>query len=220
MPVPVCGHQEVCRLRKLGPVPKIRGALRANTGRCTVELAEEQPLEARFRRITLDILREAVEAFLVDHAVPLEAGVEEVETARRIELELGSKIGFVGDHARGTLVLSPSSDVLERSHPVDANALDDHADGMEDWVGEMANQVFGRVKNRLLAHGVEMLCDTPMAVSGKLRIGGPRRAATRVDFEGAHGSLAVWLDMQVDDDLVLQEVSSQEVRAEGDVVLF
>lgn len=180
-------------------------------------LPEPSSIADEFRRLALDLLGHVTIAFFQDHGVVVSAAEPTVETERRVDLPLGATISFVSDHARGTLAVSPAEALSLASHP---QAQEADEDALSDWVGEMANQLLGRLKNRLLPYGVELLCDTPMAVSGKARIGGARRPATRLSFAGDLGDLKLWFDVQVDDDMVLKANSGDAAHAEGDLVLF
>jgi hypothetical protein len=53
-------------------------------------------------------------------------------------------------------------------------------DDVDDWARECANQLLGRVKNRLGARGVQMSVSTPTALRGfELKISGRDRALSR-----------------------------------------
>jgi CheY-specific phosphatase CheX len=82
-------------------------------------------------------------------------------------------IGFGGDQLRGSLVLSANHGLLETSCPARTVGRSDatHAEILQDWVGELANQLLGRLKSQLLAHGIAIQLGTPTTVSGlELRV--------------------------------------------------
>src|SRR3954447_20163507 len=61
------------------------------------------------------------------------------------EFMMCSVIGFSGRHLRGALVLALTEELPDRSSPLPA------APGRRrDWVGELSNQLLGRVKIELL----------------------------------------------------------------------
>src|SRR4030095_1236237 len=66
------------------------------------------------------------------------------------ELALCGVMGFGGKQMRGALVLATTREPLERTNPGGLTS-------QRDWICELANQLMGRVKNRLLAVGVEIL---------------------------------------------------------------
>ena len=71
-----------------------------------------------------------------------------------------SIIGLAGG-LRGMLVLSLPPELLARSHPGAPAVPTDFI----DWLSELANLLLGRIKCRLLAHGVTIELSTPLIVS-------------------------------------------------------
>src|SRR4030095_1473049 len=71
---------------------------------------------------------------------------------------LCSVIGFTGRDVRGTLVLALTEELSGSSNPIagaHASARSDRAT-QRDWVGELSNQLLGRIKIELLKCGVEI----------------------------------------------------------------
>ncbi|MDD9941959.1 MAG: hypothetical protein OXU20_13020 [Myxococcales bacterium] len=180
-----------------------------------MEAAGQQTVADEFRGLSVDLLEASIKAFFADHGVSVALDSAEVETERRIALPLGAMIGFVSDHARGTLALAIEPALASASHPTDGQ--DDES--LSDWAAETANQVLGRLKNQLLPFGITLLGDNPMTVSGHARIGARHRPAVRLGFESSEGALRVWWDVQVDDDMVIGR-GGEQATAEGEVVLF
>ena len=178
--------------------------------------SQEDGAEA-FRRVSLSALTESAAAFFENLDIVAETVGHQVEEARSVEAELGATIGFVSDHARGTLTLVPDSHLIARSHPL-VKGDDVQAEHAADWVGEMANQIMGRCKNRLLPYGVTLLCDTPISVSGKVRLGNRKRRATAVQMRCGDDNMRLWWDVDVDPDIVLG--TGEAAREEGELCLF
>jgi CheY-specific phosphatase CheX len=78
-----------------------------------------------------------------------------------------SLIGFGGQHLRGMLAVQCAPEFLQSSHPSVAMGMPVSDADIEDWLGEIANQVLGRFKNLLLAYDVKLELSTPSVVSGK-----------------------------------------------------
>jgi len=94
-------------------------------------------------------------------------------------------IGFVCPQMRGSLVLSANHGILRSSCPVRTSGVEIDPDTLQDWAGELANQLLGRLKSRLLAHGVTIQFGIPTTVSGlELRV----RSCT-----GLRPSTPLWL---------------------------
>jgi CheY-specific phosphatase CheX len=74
-------------------------------------------------------------------------------------------MAFGSEEFKGSLVLSLSEPALTGSFPKISNA-DSEPDYL-DWAGELANQLTGRVKNRLLVQGIAINLGTPTTLRGK-----------------------------------------------------
>lgn len=170
-----------------------------------------------FRRVSLDMLTESAIAFFKDAGMSLQLVDQHIEEARRVELALAATIGFVSEYARGTLTLVPDPRLITRSHPI---AKEDvlSAEQCTDWLGEMANQILGRCKNRLVAYGITLLCDTPLSVSGSVRLGTRTRRATAINMRCGEDPMRMWWDVDVDPALVLG--SGESAHQEGELCLF
>jgi hypothetical protein len=126
-------------------------------------------------------------------------------------------VGFHGAAISGTLLIIVPSGPLRASMPVPSATE-------RDWLGELANQMLGRVKNRLLAYGVEVVARTP-TVLGSMRIlpvavPGRLQGIGMVTKEGAR--VTVWIDYYVDDHERLANLSrgDEVIGREGDLILF
>lgn len=146
-------------------------------------------------------------------------GVEVRESEHPPAFEHVAVLGFEGEGLRGTFGLGVSQDLLERSAglPLGAEGVP-HA----DWLAELANQLLGRVKNRLVAHGANLGLAQPMVLRGvRLEIAHPDEIWSR-GFETAHGELCIWLDVQVEPGVRISERPDPSVQpaVEGDLILF
>jgi len=75
-------------------------------------------------------------------------------------------IGFAGSQMRGSLVVGATREALRLSHPTGGNSAAVDDESLRDWAGELANQLIGRMKIRLLAHQVVIQLGTPTTMSG------------------------------------------------------
>ena len=100
-------------------------------------------------------------------------------------------IGFSGEHIRGSMAVSGSGALLDASNPNAGGAP-------RDWVAEVANQLMGHVKSRLLGYGVEVYMSTPIVLRGErlaLEVRGVARPRTFTDAS-ARGHVALWVDVE------------------------
>lgn len=130
-------------------------------------------------------------------------------------LVLCGVMGFVGKTVRGALVLGTTREPLEESNPLGCGSP-------RDWVCELANQLAGRLKNRLLGRGVEVLLTTPTGLSGDNMIASLRSVRAPQVFAVGSGFVCVWLDAEYLQGFELSAAAPVEERAvpEGETLLF
>lgn len=131
-------------------------------------------------------------------------------------------IGFGGGGLRGSLGLGVSAGLLDQLVGPGGEP-DAGASRRDDWLAEMANQLLGRVKNRLLRHGVTIAIALPMVLRGlRVEIVGSSKELWTYPFEAPAGVLCVWIDVVADPEFALAPSSDEglEIPSEGDVILF
>jgi len=83
-------------------------------------------------------------------------------------------IGFTSAEFNGSLVVSMATTLLADSYP----KLEGVEPDLYGWAGELANQLTGRVKNKLLSRGIVLSLSIPTTISGRgVHIGAARRNA-------------------------------------------
>ncbi|MEZ4742283.1 MAG: chemotaxis protein CheX [Bdellovibrionota bacterium] len=76
-------------------------------------------------------------------------------------------IGFAGEAIKGSIAVAMGLPLLEASNPSKAMGMDVAEEDLADWLGEIANQIIGRVKNLILKYGVDFMITTPSVFHGK-----------------------------------------------------
>ncbi len=131
------------------------------------------------------------------------------------DLAIAGVIGMTGDAIRGTLVLAGTSKPLEFTRSVGQ---------VRDWVAELSNQLLGRIKNKLLQHGVEIYLSTPVTMAGRrLRImsSGNYDSGQFLFETSAGGYICIWFDAELAEGLILEKVETEdEHTSEGDMLFF
>lgn len=127
------------------------------------------------------------------------------------ELMLSGVMGFVGDAVRGTCVLAAAQQTIMAAAPRDAAA--------RDWIGELANQLVGRLKAKLLARGATIALSTPLVLKGVKLSPLPRTDVAPVVFESPAGRVLVWLEVEVEDSFQLAEPRPLSA-SEGELLVF
>jgi hypothetical protein len=114
---------------------------------------------------------------------------------------LGALVHFAGRDVRGALLLASSADVIAPTRPCAPKrfaALPPAARLImtQDWMGELANQVLGRLKANLAGFGVSFDTHAPVPLSADaLARVAPKSAETRpVLFRSANGAVGFWFD--------------------------
>jgi CheY-specific phosphatase CheX len=129
-------------------------------------------------------------------------------------------IGFGGRSFRGSLIVSANRGLLERSCPVPCAGNDEQ---LQDWLGEIANQLLGRLKAQLLAHGIVIELGTPATVAGlELRVR-PRNECLTPPLWLVAGSdwLVARLDATAEPNVLLcLSPDPSNSATEGEVLLF
>lgn len=132
------------------------------------------------------------------------------------QLALCGVMGFCGRQLRGALVLATTREPLEVTNPGGVTS-------QRDWICELANQLMGRVKNRLLALGVEIHLATPAGLSGENLCPSPGRLRAPQVFAAGNGFACVWIDCELAEGFELPASpgpGASPTLAEGETLLF
>lgn len=153
--------------------------------------------------------REACEELFEAYGVSLAPGPQR-GTAEHM---LCGVIGFVGTGIRGSCILVGHDAPILASCP--------EGGGCRDWIGELTNQLAGRVKAKLLPYGVEVQLSTPVGFSGVALRPLPRRDVGPTCYHAHGGEVVVWVEVDSEPAFVLHRTETPAARrAEGEVVLF
>lgn len=127
---------------------------------------------------------------------------------------LSGVIGFVGSRLRGTCLL------VSGVGPVQASCPD--GGRPRDWVGELTNQLVGRLKAKLIARGVEVFVTTPIVMTGTSIRPVPRGPLCPTKFSSSEGFVFVWVEAEAGSDLVLgaSDFAQPSATIEGDILIF
>lgn len=135
-------------------------------------------------------------------------------------------IGYAADGLAGALVLLCSEHVVGVLTPdvlrLRADIAADNA--LRDVLGEFANMLVGRIKNKLVARGIVPLLATPTTVIGEgLQLPVPRSGMSAWHrFSSSVGDIFVRLDATLGSEFELGDHSEAQspAIAEGEMVLF
>ncbi len=183
-----------------------------------------------FQEILDGVVRRSTEELFgrgsVANAVAAADGTRKVN-----ELHVGALIGFDGVQIRGTLMLICTFQIAARTRPARVGAAAELSSGtardwilIRDWIGELANQLAGRLKNRLSIFGITFQIAPPLALSGRglaLAVQKPPAARSLV-FESGDGAVRILVDLAAEPALtsVMPPPGAEEAAREGDVIEF
>lgn len=175
-------------------------------------------------------LHETISAILQDSFVELMNSfgltmpVDDAPSGHEPEPGFAAVIGYSEPNLRGSLVLIADLKPLVQTLPVPVAAGEPVDAFCRDWVAELANQLLGRVKNKLLRWGVAINLSTPSVVRGvQLAYSGPSasRGANGVTLTCCSGGngFRVWLEARAPNSLVLVETPAG-AQAEGEIAFL
>jgi CheY-specific phosphatase CheX len=141
------------------------------------------------------------------------------ETDSRIisDIDLCGIVGFVGREMSGSLLLAATKEPLTASNRVAARR--------RDWMAELSNQLFGRIKNRLLRRGLQLVCTPPAVIGGDHLVAFTARNQCQpiVLRSPSGGRVCVWMDYSLGNELPFALTDGEDgaqIPHEGDVLLF
>jgi hypothetical protein len=157
-----------------------------------------------------EILGNKAHELFADYGVPCET-VDAIPESTR---ELCGILGFTGDHVCGSVVLSATTDAIASSNPI--------GDGVtRGWVAELTNQIVGRLKNTLLRCGVEVVMSIPVVLTASHLAPLPQAPLPPLRLAVGAGFITLWLEVEVDPDVVLAEPNADmQIAVEGDTLMF
>jgi CheY-specific phosphatase CheX len=141
---------------------------------------------------------------------------------------VASVVGFGGPDFRGTALIATSFELTARARPpaVSRRALSPNSAAdwivVRDWIGELGNQLVGRIKNKIMRYGISFEIAPPASFSGStLTFAVPRSPnATSFAFEAGDQSVWMCLDALFDASRQVSPASEETTVAEGKVVVF
>lgn len=141
---------------------------------------------------------------------------EDPAGAKETANPLTAVVGFHGAAISGTVMLVVDSALLRAS-------VQTRETTEREWIAELANQLLGRVKNRLLAYGVDVAALTPTVLSSvRIVPNGPRDQRQGITMVANGNRVTVWVDYHVKDAERLAKLArgDAQVGREGDLILF
>lgn len=154
---------------------------------------------------------ESCRALFADYGLNLSsANVSHRPTAN---LAFCGVMGLYGRGIKGSLILGCAREVLNRTNPAPTVSV-------REWIGELTNQLTGRLRNRLLGHGIDVHNTLPAVLHGDHIAPLPRLASTPQHQDSELGGVCVFIDLEFDDSFQADSAGSCATVSEGDALLF
>jgi hypothetical protein len=183
-----------------------------------VSLAPEPPappgVQSEIESLLTNASASAAAELFSEYNVSLEDGDVTVYRSAG-DLAFLGVVSYMAPGLSGTLVLGLTPKVLRRSNPCQTSD--------RDWAGELANQLFGRVKLKLLRRGLELWSVAPAVVDGTHLIPAVTHPGFDPHFFKADTTecVALWIEVEIGRDVRLDTAApDQDIPTEGDVILF
>jgi CheY-specific phosphatase CheX len=130
------------------------------------------------------------------------------------ERQLCGILGFTGDKMCGSVVISATETAVACSNPIGDGAT-------RAWVAELTNQLVGRFKNSLFRGGIEVAMSIPVVLTATSLQPLPQAQAEPIRLKVGDGSMTIWLEIESEPGLELQEPSEDsQIAPEGDLMMF
>ena len=127
---------------------------------------------------------------------------------------IGSVVGFAEERVNGCCVLTANVNTLRRLAPGEATDT-------WDWLGELNNQVVGRLKNKMVPAGLLFQLTPPVMAEGReVRFRVPHTSCTLWSAVWSGGLVGAMLALTIPAGLVLEADDSTIVAEEGSLNLF
>jgi CheY-specific phosphatase CheX len=143
-------------------------------------------------------------------AYGVELHATEWDAMPRGPLTLSAIVGFGGEAIQGSCVLAANEEPIEATKKVDVP--------LREWVAELGNQMVGRMRNRLLSHGVEVYQTSTVVLRTEAMAPLPSRAFVPLAFESKTGQVFVWVDLEIGPGFRFGEPA--QAMEEGEGIIF
>lgn len=130
--------------------------------------------------------------------------------------EVVAVIGYAADEVRGGLALGISKNLAQKTMPTAETPL-------YDWAGELANQILGRVRNKMLAYQIDVQISTPVVLHGLgVQVAPPGHNGVKVaSYRSGEDVVQVLLEARFEEGFELPERNEEDGTVdEGEMLLF
>jgi len=178
-----------------------------------------EPAQVVFRNMLMSALTD----LMTEYGSPLQGEPRPVDPAPSAGVRVAGIIGFTEERFGGIVAVQTSPEVVAEIVPGEIRGrIDDRV--VVDWMGELANQLLGRAKNKMLKYGASFQMSPPTTVTGSaLSVTSPvSRTGVWLEADTPAGPIRIMIDFRCEQEVLLSESHSTDhvAAAEGDMMLF
>ena len=132
-------------------------------------------------------------------------------------------VGLTGPLITGSLVIACQEGILNATHPNHSMGMPVTPDDLVDWLGEIANQILGRIKNLALEYGVGFSLASPSVVKGEALAVAKhgKTSLSAFNFDTGDHRFTIFFAAQLDPKFNFDTaVKTVKTVTEGDAMLF
>ncbi len=142
------------------------------------------------------------------------ASVTTNDIPENLELDITSIVGLSSEEVSATVSLASSQEAALSLSTFPLTCA-------QDWMGELANQLAGRLKNKLCAYGLQLNLSTPTTVRGnQLQLTSSALETFSINAQFPIGGAIAQISLNVDPNLDLTEKPTESTSEEGSMELF
>lgn len=168
-----------------------------------------------------EVLSASVTEFFASYGVACGVANDVPETVDGSGVEIGSVIGFKGRNVRGAFAFVAPLDFIAELLPV-PRERDRQDQQLRDWSAEIANQLVGRLKNKLSLRSVDFDVGSPVCFTGRsIRLVFlPDAEGVSMGFRSGSTAVRIHLDCSIDTGCADNVIEELRIVPEGDVIIF
>jgi hypothetical protein len=167
-------------------------------------------VQDHMQRLIEDLAQESCISLFEAYGVKLTMSPGEADLGD--DVRLTGVVGFTGPGILGMCLISGTDGPLSATNPAQGS--------LRDWMAELANQLAGRLKHKLIARGAVVYITTPIVLQGARIEPLPRHRFRQQLFESDNGKVALWVEAETAPEFVLSDGPVEEAVAEGEAMLL
>jgi len=123
------------------------------------------------------------------------SAIDDRGPSKAIRREIACVLEFKGWQIQGSLTLRSTVEFFHDTYPTLKGQVQHPQSALLDWAGELTNQILGRFKSKMLAHGLDFQLGVPVTVVGENlpEVGARNDDAIGYQFRTSSGIVSIHL---------------------------